>query len=390
VIFEDLNLRVLVLAHFGRDSELLQSFLKRHGFLCHAVAGADDLFNELNHGASAAIVTEESLSSAMEHWIKRLELQPTWSDFPLIVLTGSGAHSTFSPARLASLRNLGNVTLVERPIRSEILLSAVESAMRARMRQYEVRDFMLRQAKSEEALRKTEKLAVAGRLAASIAHEINNPLTSVTNLLFLIRSADDLKDAHRWAGLAEDELRRVSDIANHTLRFHRSSRNPERVAVKGLLDSAVVLFRAKLRNQSIHVGVESEEGDEVVCAVGEIRQVLVNLIANAIDVMPSGGNLLLRGTCVAHPATSEPGVRISVADHGTGISAKDQRRLFEPFFTTKGNTGTGLGLWLTKDIVDRHQGFIRVRNHHHPSGAVFSFWIPAKPSAGSIAPPPNA
>jgi signal transduction histidine kinase len=106
----------------------------------------------------------------------------------------------------------------------------------------------------------------------------------------------------------------------------------------------------------------------------------VNLIANAVDAMPTGGKLFLRGIKAPHPTTSAGGVRISVVDHGTGISRATLRRMFEPFFTTKGNTGTGLGLWLTKDIIDRHQGLIQARNHNHPRGAVFSIWIPEKPA----------
>lgn len=380
---KDLSLRVLVLAQFGRDAELLQSFLQRHQFSGHVVSGPEEFFRELESGAATAIITEESLQLPIEQWSKRLEMQPTWSDFPLILLTSSGTSATVQSAKLNSLRFLGNVTLVERPIRSESLLSAVETALRARIRQYEVRDFMGRQANSEEALRRTEKLAVAGRLAASLAHEINNPLTSVTNLLFLIRSARDLQEAQRWASIAEDELRRVTEISNHTLRFHRSSRGPEEADVRTLLDSSVVLFRAKLRNQKIDVSVACEKGAQVFCVLGEIRQVLVNLIANAIDAMPRGGKLLLRGTRVPHPATSIRGVRISVVDHGTGISRSTRHKLFEPFFTTKGNTGTGLGLWLTKDIIDRHQGLIQVRNHRHPGGAVFSIWIPEKPAETS-------
>jgi signal transduction histidine kinase len=373
------NLRVLVLAQFGRDSELLQAFLKRHNFHSHVVSGAEDLLNELERGAGIGMVTEESFDIPLEAWMRRLEMQPSWSDFPLIVLTGSGESWVPSPY-LAELRNLGNVTLVERPIRSESLLSAVESAMRARMRQYEVRDFLRRQADSEEALRKTEKLAVAGRLAASLAHEINNPLTAVTNLLFLVRSSRDLAEAKQYATQAEDELRRVTEIANHTLRFHRSSRGPELVDVAHLLDSAVSLFKAKLRNQDIKVKIECNEGCMATFVLGEIRQVLVNLIANAIDAMPQGGGLLVRGLNRPHPRTSTPGLHISVADHGDGIPLPALSRLFEPFFTTKGSIGTGLGLWLTKDIIDRHQGFIRMRNHHHPHGAVFSFWIPEKPT----------
>jgi signal transduction histidine kinase len=377
---EDLSLRVLVLAQFGRDGELLHTFLQRHGFHSQIVANSDEFFNEMDRGAATALITEESLTLPIKQWSKRLEMQPTWSDFPLIILISPSRGEPVPPSGLAALRVLGNVTLVERPIRFESLLSAVEAAVRARMRQYEVRDFMSSQARSEEALRRTEKLAVAGRLAASLAHEINNPLTSVTNLLFLVRSATDLKEAHHWAGLAEDELRRVSDIANHTLRFHRSTRGVEQAEVRALLDSAAVLFRAKLRNQNIQANVVCDKNVQVVCALGEIRQVLVNLIANAVDAMPTGGKLFLRGIKAPHPTTSASGVRISVVDHGTGISRATLRRMFEPFFTTKGNTGTGLGLWLTKDIIDRHQGLIQARNHNHPRGAVFSIWIPEKPA----------
>jgi signal transduction histidine kinase len=110
----------------------------------------------------------------------------------------------------------------------------------------------------------------------------------------------------------------------------------------------------------------------------------VNLIANAIDAMRRGGNLVVRATAAPHPSTSVPGVRISVVDHGDGISPHAHSRLFEPFFTTKGEVGTGLGLWLTKDIIQQHGGFIRARNHHHPRGAVFSFWIPKRPPMASI------
>jgi signal transduction histidine kinase len=376
VIAEDLHLRILVLAHFGRDSELLQTFLKRNRFPCQVLSSTEDMLNEIDRGAATAIVTEESFGGSLERWIKRLELQPPWSDFPLIILTGAAAANEVFPTKAASLRNLGNVTLLERPIRSEILLSALESAMRARMRQYEVRDFVRRQTDSEEALRRTEKLAVAGRLAASIAHEINNPLSAVMNLLYLAQNAKELDKAHQYLVQAEDELRRVSDIANHTLRFHRSSSGPEQVEVRELLDSAVMLFKAKLRNQGIEVTIDCDQDCRLIGVRGEIRQVLVNLIANAIDAMYKGGNLILRGTCLNHPRTSKPGLRISVVDHGEGIPLESRHRLFEPFFTTKGNTGTGLGLWLTKDIIERHRGFIRVRNHKRPHGAVFSFWLP--------------
>ena len=381
--FQDLNNRVLVLAHIGRDSELLKLFLDRHGFEAHVVGNAHELLGEISRGAAIAIVAEESLRIANHDWSKRLEMQPPWSDFPLIVLTSLSDRELPSPT-LTSLRHLGNVTLLERPVPSESLLSAVQSAMRARSRQYEIRDFLHRQADSEEALRRTEKLAVAGRLAASMAHEINNPLTAVTNLLFLVGTASSAEEAHDYALQAQDELRRVSEIANHTLGFHRSAKGPEEIDVAQLLESTAVLFRAKLRNQDIKLDLQCEEECRMVCAAGEIRQVLVNLVANAIDAMRKGGHLVLRATGVQHPRTSIAGVRISVVDHGDGISVEALSKLFEPFFTTKGNTGTGLGLWLTKDIIDRHQGFIRARNHRNPHGAVFSFWLPQQPSASEF------
>jgi signal transduction histidine kinase len=125
--------------------------------------------------------------------------------------------------------------------------------------------------------------------------------------------------------------------------------------------------------------VECEAECTAVFQPGEIRQVLVNLIANAIDAMPNGGALHLRGGYALHPGTSACGIRISVADHGTGVPRGVSGKVFEPFFTTKGDTGTGLGLWLTKDIIERHHGYVKSRNHKHPHGAVFSVWIPEKP-----------
>ena len=368
------DLRILVLARIGRDSELLCAALHRHGFTCKPVTNQDDIFRELKAGAGAAIVTEESLNGAAENWGRRLQAQPAWSDLPLIVLTGAGG-SRFT-ARSPLYRSYSNITLIERPVRSEILLSAVEAALRARLRQYEVRDYMSRQAESQEALRRTEKLAVAGRMAASIAHEINNPLAAVTNLLYLISTSKDLESAQKYNAIAQEELRRVSDIANQTLRFYRAPNPPERVKVSDVTDSALALFRAKMRNQSITVHHDYAEQAEITVSLGELRQVLVNLIANAIDALPKGGNLHLRTSIVRHPRDGREGVSITVADDGPGISPEAHKRLFSPFFTTKGTTGTGLGLWLTRDILEHQKGYIRCRNHHSPHGAVFTVWLP--------------
>lgn len=378
------DFRILVLARLGRDSELLCAALQRHGFICTALGSEDDLFHELKLGAGAAIVTEESMDGAGENWGRRLQAQPAWSDLPVILLTGAGG-SKFA-ARSPFYRSYSNITLLERPVRSEILLSAVEAALRARRRQYEVRDYMNRQAESQEALRRTEKLALAGRMAASIAHEINNPLAAITNLLFLISTSQDLETIRKYNAIAQEELRRVSDIANQTLRFYRAPHPPELVKVSEVTDSALALFRSKLRNQNIKVHRDYAEHADITVSLGELRQVLVNLIANAIDALPKGGNLRLRTSPLRHPRDGRQGASITVADDGPGISPEAQKRLFSPFFTTKETTGTGLGLWLTRDILEHQQGYIRCRNHHSPHGAVFTVWLPVTPRAHGVAP----
>ncbi|HST76886.1 MAG TPA: ATP-binding protein, partial [Verrucomicrobiae bacterium] len=306
------------------------------------------------------------------------------SDLPVIVLTGAGG-SKFT-ARSPLYRSYSNITLLERPVRPEILVSAVETALRARLRQYEVRDYMDRQAESQEALRRTEKLAVAGRMAASIAHEINNPLAAITNLLFLISTSKELEAIKKYNAIAQEELRRVSEIANQTLRFYRAPNPPELVKISEVTDSALALFRSKLRTNSIKVHRDYAEHAEITVSLGELRQVLVNLIANAIDALPNGGNLLLRTSAVRHPRDGREGVSITVADDGQGISPEAQKRIFSPFFTTKGTTGTGLGLWLTRDILEHQRGYIRYRNHHSPHGAVFTIWLPIRPPANVAAP----
>jgi signal transduction histidine kinase len=368
--------RVLVLATIGRDSELLSGFLRRNGAVCRTVANMDDLISEVLHGAATAIVTEECLNGSRETWIQRMQTQPVWSDFPLIILTGLGVSGS---SKLAALRRMGNITLLERPVRTESLLSAIHAAVKARERQYEIRDYMQRQADSQEALRRTEKLAVAGRLAASIAHEINNPLAAITNLLYLVSTSQNMEEVKKYSSMAQEELKRVSEIANQTLRFYRAGGQPESVAVPDLINSAVALFTAKLRGHGITVERRYGKNCSLVCPVGEVRQVLVNLIANAIEAMRRGGSLFLCASARPHPYDSTPGVRITIADQGEGIAPQVRKRLFEPFFTTKGSTGTGLGLWLTKDIIERNQGFIRVRNHRSPHGAIFSFWLPQEP-----------
>jgi PAS domain S-box-containing protein len=236
------------------------------------------------------------------------------------------------------------------------------------------------QKKAELALMQSEKLAVVGRLAASIAHEINNPLESVTNLLYLAGHSEDPAQTKTYIQTAERELRRVSVIANQTLRFHKQSSSPQEISGDQLIKSVLSLFQSRLVNSGIRVEERKRATLAVRCFEGEIRQVLSNLLSNAIDaVQPlGGGRLLLRSHAGREWTTGRPGLVITVADTGRGMPASVARRIFEPFYTTKGASGTGLGLWVSNEIVRRHHGTLRFRSSEKEgrSGTVFALFLP--------------
>ncbi len=231
----------------------------------------------------------------------------------------------------------------------------------------------------EQALMQSEKLAAVGRLASSIAHEINNPLEAVTNLIYLARQRALLPEVQEYLESADRELRRVSAIANQTLRFHRQSTHPRSVRCDELIGSVLSIFQGRFLNTNIIVETRNRVSPSVKCFEGEIRQVLSNLVANAIDAMqPRGGRLLVRCRVATHWKTSRHGVAFTVADTGGGMSQQTLQRIFDAFFTTKDMNGTGLGLWISKDIVERHGGELRVRSSQRPSasGTVFVLFLP--------------
>lgn len=234
---------------------------------------------------------------------------------------------------------------------------------------------------AEKALLQTEKLASVGRLASSIAHEINNPLEAVTNLLYILSSRDTDDATKALIGSAQEELARVSQITTHTLRFHKQSSSRTRVDIRGLFDSVIGLYRARLRNSEITAINDADDQLSFVCFEGELRQVLVNLVANAFDAMRSGGTLVLRSRRATVQESGRGAVRITVADTGSGIGPEAMQRLFEPFFSTKGIGGTGLGLWITKDLVLKNDGSIKIRSSIRPnrSGTLVSMQFPSEP-----------
>ncbi|HWC18267.1 MAG TPA: ATP-binding protein [Terriglobales bacterium] len=499
--------RVLVLALLRRDAALISETLGEYGIGAESVSSAAELSAAVAEGAGACVITEEALDQhSIDAFADVLAAQSTWSDLPIIVLTSGGASTEYSELAAHAREPLGNVTLLERPVRTVTLLSALRSALRARSRQYQIRDeltrrveaeravfsseqryrslveantnavwctdvsggilgqmpgwekytgqtlaeyggwgwtnaihpedrqqvifrvkaalkdgssdaleFRLRcngeyrrvrarfvpvrdengvirewvgactdieqQKAAEEALIKSEKLAVAGRLAASIAHEINNPLEAVTNLLFLVRSSSSLAEAKELTKTAESELARVGQMVTHTLRFYRQPTQATATNIPELLDSVIALFQPKLTSLRIKVVRDYGKAKPLVCYSAELRQAFANIIANAIDAMPRGGqlNIRIRKSLDWHDHSTE-GIRITVADKGPGVPRTLRRDIFEPFFTTKNETGTGLGLWITRELVQKHGGSVRLYSSTVParSFSAFSLFFPYK------------
>ena len=234
------------------------------------------------------------------------------------------------------------------------------------------------QKRAEDALRRNEKLATAGRLAATIAHEINNPLEAVSNLLYLARH--DEKQRDEYLIRAERELQRVASLAQQTLGFVRDTTSVSPLNVSETLDQVLRLYAPKLRSRRITTEVRFDEQARIDGFQGELRQLFSNLIINAMDAMPAGGTLSLR-VSRSHEWRdgNRLGVRVLVADTGVGIGQGDLSRIFEPFFTTRKDSGTGLGLWLAHGIVQKHGGSIRVRSRTGAShsGTAFSVFFPS-------------
>jgi len=189
--------------------------------------------------------------------------------------------------------------------------------------------------RKEQVLQRTERMALAGRLAASIAHEINNPLESVTNLLFLSRHATSLETARQYLDLADSELSRVSQIATQTLRFHRQSSRAAPSRIFEILDNVLALYHGRISNAGLRVQRQYRETDPVTCFADEIRQVFANLISNAVDATPNGGTVVVRKRQRKNWRTGQAGVRVTIADSGHGMSPETRRQIFEAFFTTK-------------------------------------------------------
>jgi PAS domain S-box-containing protein len=234
------------------------------------------------------------------------------------------------------------------------------------------------QRRLDAALIQSEKLAAVGRLASSIAHEINNPLESVVNLIYLARLKAIEPDIQSFLDLADQELRRVANIVNQTLRFHKQASRPRAISCLALFSTLLNMYEGRLKNSNIGVEKRKRATEPVVCFEGDIRQVLNNVVGNAIDAMPGGGRLFVRSRKGTDWRSGRVGLVLTVADDGSGIDAQTQLRMFDAFFTTKGIGGSGLGLWISAEIMERHQGRIRIRSSQRDGsrGTVVALFLP--------------
>lgn len=229
----------------------------------------------------------------------------------------------------------------------------------------------------EKLLIQSEKLAATGRMAAAVAHEVNNPLESLMNLIFLARrNCSASPKAQSYLLTAENELERVSHIARQTLGYYRDTGSPSEVYLHDLIENVLNVYRSKLTASNISVDASFNDRRKISVSQGEMIQVFSNIIANAIDAMRQGGKLTvsLRKTMVLNG----DGIQAILQDQGAGISQENLPRVFEPFFTTKGNLGTGIGLWVTKQLVERRGGHISVTSSTEPgnSGTTVTIYIP--------------
>ncbi len=277
----------------------------------------------------------------------------------------------FETVRLTKSGEPVEVSLTISPVKDETgrILGAAKIA----------RDITQRK-RTERALRTSERLASVGRLAATMAHEINNPLEAVMNLVYLAKNAALREDVRGYLARAEEELERISHITKQTLGFYRETTGATTVSVGAMVDPLIAVFSSRARNKAIEICPEIRQDPQIHAVPGEIRQLLANLVSNSIDAVDSGGRIRIR-LSAARTWNAQPtsGLRLTVADSGPGIPAAVRSRLFEPFFTTKKNVGTGLGLWVCKSIVEKHEGSIRVRSSTAPGNTwtVFSVFLPS-------------
>lgn len=244
--------------------------------------------------------------------------------------------------------------------------------------------------RTQETLLANEKLAVAGRLAATIAHEIHNPLDAVSNLLYLMRTGVTEEESKQFIDMAESELARVTQISRAMLGLYRESRAPVPVDLKGILEDILLLMEHRFQELNVEVQAELPSSVIVDAFPAELRQVFTNLIANAAEAASPGGQIRVGASALSATPKMASGAVVVIHDNGAGISEGVRPQLFQPFFTTKGERGTGLGLWVSRGIIDKHGGSIEIASDTNAvsHGTTVTVFLAEKPTVATGPAPP--
>jgi PAS domain S-box-containing protein len=340
---------------------------------------------ELLELASEAIMVRDALGN-VRFWNSGAEAMYGWSREEAI---GRNAHlllsteivggvNAIADALRASGRWEGNLRQRNKS-GDEITVASRHAIQKGSSAVLEINRDITAQLVAEEALRRNDRLAAMGKLAGIVAHEINNPLEAITNAFYLLRDHPSLdEDARYYAQLADQELARVSHITKQTLSFYREAQTAVPVYLSELLDSVLELQHRPMQSANIALERRYASKGLIHGFPSELKQVFLNLIGNSIQAMPEGGRIRI---CVkeAAPRNGRPaGIHVYITDTGSGIAPEHAKRLFEPFFTTKSVKGTGLGLWISRGIVQKHDGRLRFRSvfGNQVTITTFHIWIP--------------
>jgi signal transduction histidine kinase/ActR/RegA family two-component response regulator len=394
---------ILLYAPTGRDAELMRDLLARAGYAAEVPATIAALCERLPTDGGVAIVAEEALPDpAARCLLDALRAQPSWSDIPVVVLTTSLAIQRPERPPLAALRRAGNVSLLERPVHPVTLVSAVETALRARRRQYDVRDYLAERERAEERIRQAQKMDAVGQLAGGVAHEVNNMMTAVIGFgeLLLKRlegpvgGAPPLSPEAVRADVEEmvNAGKRAAAITQQLLAFSRQQRRePVLLRLQQVVPELAKLLRRLLGAEVSLVLRLPEDLPPIRADRNQLEQVLINLAVNARDAMSGGGSVTISSAALhvgpggarragMEDARPGPWVQITVADTGHGMDRGTLERAFEPFFTTKPTgRGTGLGLSTVYGIVRQCEGYVWL-DSEPGSGTTVTICLPAADS----------
>jgi len=378
--------RVMMLANDLASTHLVRQTIRRAGLVVtlDPVSSREGFHSHIRNGAVDIIVAAASGFQGMEVPEIVEQARSGENAIPIVLL----GRELDEPDILRSWRegaaDFVSVSQLDR------LPSVVDRVLRHQRNQKVNARIQTELERAAEMLRENQKLIVIGRLTASIAHEINNPLESLTNLLYLMEvDRDSPEKGQEYLRLAQRELSRVVQISKQTLTFSRETSTPVRVHLPDLIEEVLTLYGRKIAAGNLRVVRQYETSEAVTVFPGELRQVLSNLIANAIEATDPGGLLMFRLRSARNWSDQGVrGVRLSVGDNGAGMPPEVRNRLGEPFFTTKGQHGTGLGLWVTRSILNRYGGNLQLRSSVAPErhGTVFSLFLPTNLRPQAVSP----